>query len=184
MPSDRSHCFRRSSCDSSSSEPSIPEPAEGAETPSSNSNPSKKSSKTPRPIASQATPSKKRKYHPDFPAILNFLSSPLIPFVNSETGQPHPEFPRTHLAFHLLTSDQLDALARHYQQVHPAQPATMSYPFQIRSWVGIPDEKYVDIATKRRRFGYFIGMPGFIDPVNSGLLESAPAEYVGEEFGG
>jgi hypothetical protein len=55
----------------------------------------------------------------------------------------------------------------------------LSYPFQIRTWVGIPDESYVDVATKRRRFGYFIGMPGFTDPVNSGLPVPPPVSCVG-----
>lgn len=35
----------------------------------------------------------------------------------------------------------------------------------------------MDIATKRRRFGYFIGIPGFTDPVNSGF--PVPVEIEG-----
>jgi hypothetical protein len=113
--------------------------------------------------------SKKRKFHADFEQTLHKMATPLMSFVNIETGHPHPDFPRNHLSFHLLTSNQLDALARHYHQVWPAQPATSCYPFQIRSWIGAPDQSYVDINTKRRRFGFFIGMPGYGDPVNGGL---------------
>ncbi|GLI80513.1 hypothetical protein PoHVEF18_008868 [Penicillium ochrochloron] len=176
MPSNQFHHDRRTSCDSpsSESESSTTKPTETPELTSStvSSPPSPSSPSSPPPpfnSSTSATPSKKRKCHTDFPATVHSMSSPLTPFVNNESGQPHPEFPKTHLAFHLLTSCQLDTLARHYHQVHPAQQATLSYPFQIRTWVGIPDESYVDVATKRRRFGYFIGMPGLTDPVNSGL---------------
>ena len=114
-------------------------------------------------------PSKKRKRHPSFTRTLRILSTRLTPLVNTETGHPHPDFPHTYLSFHLLTSIQLDRLARHYHQVWPALPATTSYPFRIRPWVGVPDEGYVDIETKRARFGHFIGMGVSREGVHSGM---------------
>lgn len=124
--------------------------------------------------------SKKRKCRAEFEETLRYMATPLSPVVNIETGHPHLEFPRNHLAFHLLTSDQLDRLARYYHQVWPPLPATLTYPSEIRAWVGAPDAANIDIATKRQRFGHFIGMWPYIHPVNSGL--SQPYSDCPEEF--
>lgn len=85
------------------------------------------------------------------------------------TGLQHTDFPRTLLSFHLLTSAQLDELARHYHQVWPPVPATFYYPMRIPAWVAQVDGQMqpgrVDLETKRRRFGRFIGLRGCESPV-------------------
>lgn len=108
------------------------------------------------------------------------MATPLSPIIDMETGRPHPDFPRNYLAFYLLTSNQLDSLTRHFHQVYPILPMTLFYPFQIRAWVGAPDEPYVDIATKRQRFGHFVGMWPYLHPANSGLPQAyadSPEEF-------
>src|SRR5699024_3878114 len=81
--------------------------------------------------------------------------------------------PRTLLSYHLLTSHQLDDLARHYHQVWPPVPATFWYPTSIPAWVDNDghecrsgNENAVDLVTKRRRFGRFIGLRGCESPVD------------------
>jgi hypothetical protein len=130
-------------------------------------------------MASPSRP-KKRKCRAEFEETLHYMATPLSPIINMESGLPHLEFPRNHLAFHLLTSDQLDRLARHYHQVWPLLPATLTYPFEIRAWVGAPDEANIDIATKRQRFGHFIGMWPYTHAMNSGLPQ--PYSNSLEEF--
>jgi hypothetical protein len=36
----------------------------------------------------------------------------------------------------------------------------------IPAWVGTPEEDQVDVATKRRRFGHFIGLRGCESPAD------------------
>jgi hypothetical protein len=48
------------------------------------------------------------------------------------TGPPHPAFPKTLLAFHLLTEDELDSIAHHYHQSTPG-PWTQHYP-ALMNW--------------------------------------------------
>lgn len=112
--------------------------------------------------------------------ILAHLRTPLHPLVSSMTGVQHPYFPRDLLAFHLLTSSQLDELARHYHQVWPPVQATFWYPVWVPGWLpfsssmseGCSEDQgcdggigAVDLATKRRRFGRFIGLRGCESPV-------------------
>lgn len=165
MPSDQQFHHRRSSIDSSTSESPPTTPTESPQ----NTHP------TNPPLITIPIPSKplKCKRHPSFTPTLRALCTRLTPLVNTETGHTHPDFPHTHLSFHLLTFAQLDRLARHYHQVWPALPATTSYPFRIRPWVGVPNENCVDIETKRARFGHFIGMGGFRDGVHSGMPVAA-----------
>jgi hypothetical protein len=47
------------------------------------------------------------------------LQLELAPLVPLPTGPPHPAFPKTLLAFHLLTEDELDSIAHHYHQSTP-----------------------------------------------------------------
>ncbi|KNG88182.1 hypothetical protein ANOM_004234 [Aspergillus nomiae NRRL 13137] len=117
----------------------------------------------PRPTTRSAVPGsttdeRHRRHHPCFVPTLTHLRTPLYPLVSSTTALAHPDFPTTLLAFHLLTSRQLDELAIHYHQVWPPAPATSYYPVVIPPWVGTENEKDVDIETKRRRFGRFIGL--------------------------
>ncbi|RMJ27302.1 hypothetical protein PHISP_01816 [Aspergillus sp. HF37] len=112
------------------------------------------------------------RFHPSFLRVLEHLLTPLRPLISMTTCVPHPDFPTTLLAYHLLTSTQLDDLARHYHQVWPPMSDTKSYPQPIPAWVGAPNERAVDVDTKRRRFGRFIGLRGCESPVETG---SAPA---------
>ena len=59
--------------------------------------------------------------------VLEHLQEPLCPLVSSSTGQVHPQFPRTLVAYHLLTLQQLDDLARHYHQMLPPTVETGHY---------------------------------------------------------
>lgn len=102
-------------------------------------------------------------FHPAFIPILNYLNTPLFPLVSITSGLQHPDFPPNLLAFHVLTSTQLDNLARHYHQVWPPVEHTSRYPTTIPAWVGAPNEQDVDLETKRRRFGTFIGLQGCED---------------------
>lgn len=108
------------------------------------------------------------RFYPTFLHALKHLSSPLAPLVSITTGLPHPDFPRTLLAYHLLTSSQLDDIARHYHQVWPPLPETSGYPIQVRAWVGTRREGELDIETKRRRLGRFMGLRGCESPVGDG----------------
>ena len=92
--------------------------------------------------------------HHDF----QYLQQQLWPIVSVTTGKCHPSFPRTLLAYHLLTIHELDQLACHYHQVLPPTGPTAQYPIKIDPWIGAPDETEIDIHTRRRRFGQFIGL--------------------------
>ncbi|RHZ61154.1 uncharacterized protein CDV56_108179 [Aspergillus thermomutatus] len=112
------------------------------------------------------------KAHPSFQSILRHLRTPLCPLVSSTTGLQHPKFPKTLLAYHLLTSRQLDDLARHFHQVWPPVEATTAYPVSIPAWIGTQGEKSVNLRTKRRRFGRFIGLRGCESPTVSDHRET------------
>ncbi|KAK3714658.1 hypothetical protein LTR37_007638 [Vermiconidia calcicola] len=62
-------------------------------------------------------------------ATLQLRLAPLVPL---PSGPPHPAFPRTLMAFHLLTEDELDSIASYYHQTTPGPwsnhyPATMNW---------------------------------------------------------
>lgn len=57
-------------------------------------------------------------------ATLQLTLAPLVPLPR---GPPHPAFPKTLLAFHLLTEDELDSIAHYYHQSTPG-PWTLLYP--------------------------------------------------------
>ena len=57
-------------------------------------------------------------------ATLQLRLAPLVPL---PTGPPHPSFPKTLMAFHLLTEDELDAIAHYYHQSTPG-PWSNHYP--------------------------------------------------------
>lgn len=51
-------------------------------------------------------------------ATLQLRLAPLVPL---PAGPPHPAFPDTLLAFHLLTEAELDSIAHYYHQSTPSQ---------------------------------------------------------------
>lgn len=104
---------------------------------------------------------------PAYNTFLQRLASPLRPFVSCVDGQAHPDFPPNLLAYHLLTAEQLDNLALHYHQVFPPIHETACYPRPIPAWIGAEDEANIDLETKRRRFGHFIGLQGCDTPVTA-----------------
>lgn len=57
-------------------------------------------------------------------ATLQLRLAPLVPL---PAGPPHPAFPKTLMAFHLLTEDELDSIAHYYHQSTPG-PWTNHYP--------------------------------------------------------
>lgn len=118
------------------------------------------------------------------------LSSTLQPLISVRTGREHPEFPRSLLQYHLLTHDQLDRLAQHYHQTLNGGRERWDYPCPIgwgKVWCGpvrseslhdsslVEKKHLVDLATKRRRWGRFIGLRGCESPVNESTDSDANA---------
>lgn len=103
---------------------------------------------------------------PEFLDLLDLLRTPLAPLVSISTGRPHPDFPKTLLAYHLLTSAQLDALFTYYHQVWPPVPETYMYPIAVPAQVVVDRDWDVDIEEKRRWFGSFIGLGGCDVPLH------------------
>jgi len=103
---------------------------------------------------------------------LDHLSTPLQPLVSCIEGRVHPDFPRTLLQYHLLTSNQLDNLAWHFHQISPPIPEFAYYPIRVTPW--LVSRQNIDLETKRRRFGRFIGLQGCDSPVQG---QGVPWEY-------
>jgi hypothetical protein len=57
-------------------------------------------------------------------ATLQLRLAPLVPL---PSGPPHPAFPKTLMAFHLLTEEELDSIAHYYHQSTPG-PWSNHYP--------------------------------------------------------
>ncbi|KKK22006.1 hypothetical protein AOCH_003870 [Aspergillus ochraceoroseus] len=93
----------------------------------------------PRTQNTQSThnpgPAHPRKPHPWFRLTIHYFATHLAPLVSCSTGQPHPDFPATMLSYHLLTSSQLDDLARHFHQVWPPSRETWEYPVAVLPWL-------------------------------------------------
>jgi hypothetical protein len=121
------------------------------------------STTTPQPQSNQV--------HPNFHPLIHHLQQRLKPLVSVTTDKTHPGFPTTLLAYNLLTMEQVDNLARHFHQVWPPLPHSGDYPVPIRPWLGTPGERDVDLETRRRRFGRFIGLRGCESPVREGFEE-------------
>ncbi|OQE20845.1 hypothetical protein PENFLA_c015G09224 [Penicillium flavigenum] len=118
-------------------------------------------------------------FHPHFLPLLRHLSSRLWPLVNSETGLEHPDFPPNMLAYNLLTSEQVDNLARHFDQVYPPVPATFNYPVYIQPWIGTEEEKTIDLPTRVRRLGRFFGLRGCEEDVDMEDVEQGNGDENG-----
>ncbi|KAL5001593.1 hypothetical protein BDV10DRAFT_146929 [Aspergillus recurvatus] len=119
---------------------------------------------------SQSASSSISKTHPDFKDKIAHLARKLHPLVSYSTGRTHPYFPKSVLAFNLLTSAQLDALALHFHQVYPPGRESFRYPLPVKPWLttnGLVRDLGVDIEVKRRRFGRFIGLRGCESPVKT-----------------
>lgn len=113
---------------------------------------------------------------PYFEGLVAHLRNELIPLISVRTGESHPAFPRSILQYQLLTHDQLDDLARHYHQTIDAGEERWLYPCPIgwgKVWCGtVPasnvsesnSRKLVDLTTKRRRWGRFIGLKNCESP--------------------
>jgi hypothetical protein len=86
------------------------------------------------------------------------MALPLSPLVQLNTGDVHPSFPPTLLAFWLLTDAQLESLAGFYHQRTPC-PWTEHYPCPVAWRSDLPLEE------KRRKIGKFIGLRGCESPV-------------------
>ncbi|KAJ5971175.1 uncharacterized protein N7479_001093 [Penicillium vulpinum] len=99
-------------------------------------------------------------FHPHFLPLLRHLSAKLWPLVNSETGLHHPDFPPNMLAYNLLTSDQVNNLARNFHQVYPPVTATFNYPVYIKPWIGTEEEETIGLPTRVKRMGRFFGLRG------------------------
>ena len=87
------------------------------------------------------------------------------------------------LAYNLLTHEQCDALARHFDQVWPANEASYNYPVPIRPWIGSEFEAVMDLDTKRRRIGQFIGLRGCESPVYE-AWEDMDLDMEGDDING
>lgn len=113
----------------------------------------------------------------EFSRLLAFLRKPIVPLVSCTTGRICPDFPKNVLAYLLLTSTQLDDLARHYHQVWPPVAETSMYPKPIVAWIGTPAEGRIDLETKRCHFGLFIGLGGYeAIPGSAVMNEPAPMD--------
>lgn len=80
------------------------------------------------------------------------LQLTLAPFVPLPSGPPHPAFPKTLLAFHLLSEDELDSLAHYYHQSTPG-PWTLQYPATMnwdKDFLARPSSEAIDISRQRR----------------------------------
>lgn len=126
-------------------------------------------------------------FHPDFLALLRHLEARLSPLVSCDTGKTHPDFPATMLAFNLLTHEQCDALCRHFHQVWPPVRETGQYPVPIRPWIGSQFEAMMDLDTKRRRIGQFIGLSGCESPIYEAwedhvMDDAEDAEYAEDQM--
>lgn len=152
----------------------------------------KEQASRPRTTADPSTPKSTKRKQTSTPTEQNtnrltlsqalaHFRTPLHPLVSTTTGLPHPDFPSTLLSYHVLTSDQLDSLAVHFHQVWPPVPGTAWYPNTITPWIGTPHRKRVGLATKRRRFGHFIGLKGGEAPAQGDFGDRGPQKKEARE---
>ncbi|KAG8625139.1 hypothetical protein KVT40_006890 [Elsinoe batatas] len=84
----------------------------------------------PTTTPSMSSSQSKKRSSPSFTARISRLRLPLAPLLPMPSGPPHPDFPSTLLAYHLLTEDQLDRLAHYYHQSTPGV-YTNEYPAPV-----------------------------------------------------
>ena len=121
---------------------------------------------------------------------IEHLKTPLVPLISVTTGLPHPEFPRSILQYHLLTHPQLDDLARFYHQISPPVRETFRYPARVPAWVSSDKNRDdregkgrdVDLETKRRRWGRFVGLRGCQSPVELAETQKEIEERMGRQW--
>ncbi|RVX74407.1 hypothetical protein B0A52_01533 [Exophiala mesophila] len=126
--------------------------------------------------------SQQRKAHYQYS--VDHLRAPLVPLISVTNGLAHPDFPKSLLQYHLLTHEQLDSLACWYHQVFPPVRETFQYPAWVPAWTSLPcapgvagpNLDAVDLETKRRRWGRFIGLRGCESPTSSGPPDETPDE--------
>lgn len=133
-----------------------------------------------------------RKYHlrvnTAFTQAIVHLETPLVPLISVTSGLPHPSFPTSILQYHLLTHETLDELARFYHQVYPPVPETYRYPARIPAWVAAEAGREsvllekIDLETKRRRWGRFVGLRGCETPVEGREDRQAMEERMDREW--
>lgn len=105
---------------------------------------------------------------------LSQMSLRLAPLVQLTTGAVHPDFPRSLLAFWLLTEAQLDSLAHFYHQRTPCA-WTSHYPCPVAWPPGMTLEE------KRRKLGKFIGLRGCDTPLAELVREEVAREVARSE---
>lgn len=113
---------------------------------------------------------------------IDHLRAPLVPLISVTNGLAHPQFPKSLLQYHLLTHEQLDSLACWYHQVFPPVEETFKYPAWVPAWTSLPcppgvagpNLDPVDLETKRRRWGRFIGLRGCESPTTLGPEDETP----------
>ena len=87
----------------------------------------------------------KAKSNPELAQKIANLQLHLHPLVPLPQGEAHPAFPRTLLAYHLLTEEELDDIAHHYHQSTPSF-WTNQYPANM-NW----DKEWLNASKQRRR---------------------------------
>ncbi|KAJ5097614.1 hypothetical protein N7456_008335 [Penicillium angulare] len=113
---------------------------------------------------------------PDLQSWVQYLRQSLAPLVSCMSGEAPADFPATLLSYNLLTHEQLDNLAYFFHQTSPAMRETPYYPLPMdKPWIGARAEQGVSLATKRRRFGRFIGLQNCETPIEGqGLFFEKP----------
>jgi hypothetical protein len=89
---------------------------------------------------------------PELKALFTLMARPLAPLVQIGTGAIHPDFPTSVLTYHLMTEEQLDAVAEFYHQTDHQNKFWLGYPCPVY-W-----RKDMSVEKKRERMGNFIGV--------------------------
>lgn len=122
----------------------------------------------------KTTPLPRKRARPNLEPIFTRLRFPLAALHPLPDGPPHPAFPKTLLAYHLLSEETLNNLAHYYHQIpNPNSPTIWLYSYpSYMNWDGAFFEHLkevkgaeVMINVKRRKFGKFIGLRGCETPV-------------------
>lgn len=111
----------------------------------------------------------KQKTNPALARKIHTLRLSLHPLVPLPNGDPHPAFPRTLLAYHLLTEEELDSIAHYYHQSTPNE-WTHQYP-ACMNW----DKEWLDgnrvsrRGSRLRRRSSIVGLGQDSVPATPGL---------------